>query len=463
MVSVAGATDELLKALNGVVNVEDGRVSVDATHLDASHVDRLAWASTFGSEKVRAAARWLIRELAAERGILPASIQEAYAARGRGEWSGTTVPAINARGLAYHEARAAYRAAKKMDGQLVVLELARSEMGYIRMPPAEFAPIVLAAALAEDWNAPVFIQGDHFQVDKKKWSADPEPEVSAIKKLIDEAVNSGFFNIDIDSSTLVDLSQPDLDRQQKPNYEVAAELTAHVRERELPGNKISVGGEIGEVGKQNSTVGELRAYMEGFQRRLSERGGYKGPSKISVQSGTSHGGVVLPDGSVAEVALDFDTLRELSTVARDEYGMAGAVQHGASTLPDEIFNKFPETGTCEIHLATGFQNLVLDSEHFPGDLRDRMYGWLREQFEQEADETEQQFYYRQRKRAWGEFKQETWDLPGNRLGPIEQALEEKFQFLFEQLGVPGTREIVEAYIKPERVEKEAPASLLAGG
>jgi hypothetical protein len=166
---------------------------------------------------------------------------------------------------------------------------------------------------------------------------------------------------------------------------------------------------------------------------------------------------------VAEVALDFDTLRELSAVAREEYGMAGAVQHGASTLPDEMFNKFPETGTCEIHLATGFQNLVLDSEHFPGDLRDRMYGWLREQFEQEADETEQQFYYRQRKRAWGEFKQETWDLPGNRLGPIEQALEEKFQFLFEQLGVPGTREIVEAYIKPERVEKEAPASLLAGG
>ncbi|MEX2237547.1 MAG: class II fructose-bisphosphate aldolase [Dehalococcoidia bacterium] len=460
MVSVASATGELLGALNGIVRVNEGTVSVDPEHLDAAHVDRLAWASTFGSDQVKQAARWLIRELAAAKGILPASIQEAYAARGRGEWKGVTVPAINARGLAYHEARAAYRAAKKMDGGLVVVELARSEMGYIRMPPAEFAPIIIAAALAEAWGGPVFIQGDHFQVDKKKWSADPDPEVNAIKALIDEAISSGFFNIDIDSSTLVDLSFPDLDSQQRPNYEVAAELTAYVREHELPGNEISVGGEIGEVGKSNSTVGELRAYMEGFQKRLQERGGYKGPSKVSVQSGTSHGGVVLADGTVAKVKLDFGTLRELSTVAREEYGMAGAVQHGASTLPDEMFNKFPDTGTCEIHLATGFQNLVLDSEHFSGDLRDKMYDWLREQFEQESDETEQQFYYRQRKRAWGPFKQEIWDLPAERMGPIEEALEKKFEFLFEQLGVPGTREIVEGYIKPRKVEIEAPRALL---
>jgi fructose-bisphosphate aldolase, class II len=460
MVSVASATQELLQALNGIVKVEDGRIQVDASHVDGSHADKLVWASTFGGPDVRSAARWLIRELAAARGILPASIHEAYMARGRGEWSGCTVPAINARGLAYHEIRAAYRAAKKIDGKLVIMELARSEMGYCKMPPSEYAPIVLAAALAEGWDAPIFIQGDHFQVDRKKWTADPEPEITAIKKLIDEAVESGFFCIDIDSSTLVDLSQPDLDSQQKPNYETAAELTAHVRERELPGNEISVGGEIGEVGKQNSTVGELRAYMDGFNRRLAQRGGYKGPSKISVQSGTSHGGVVLEDGSIAEVALDFDTLREMSTVAREEYGMAGAVQHGASTLPDEAFNKFPETGTTEIHLATGFQNLVLDAPTFDPEVKDRMYAWLKEKFPQEEGETEQQFYYRQRKRAWGDFKQDTWDMAPARMKPIEGALEAKFAFLFEQLGVRGTSKVVDRYIKPRKVEIEPPAVLL---
>ena len=32
--------------------------------------------------------------------------------------------------------------------------------------------------------------------------------------------------------------------------------------------------------------------------------------------------------------LDFDTLAKLSRAARDSFGLGGAVQHGASTLPD---------------------------------------------------------------------------------------------------------------------------------
>jgi hypothetical protein len=98
---------------------------------------------------------------------------------------------------------------------------------------------------------------------------------------------------------------------------------------------ISIGGEIGEVGTENSTPEELRAFMDGFNRVLQAAGaGDAGLSKISVQSGTSHGGVVLADGSIADVALDLETLRILGEIARDEYGLSGAVQHGASTLPD---------------------------------------------------------------------------------------------------------------------------------
>ena len=38
----------------------------------------------------------------------------------------------------------------------------------------------------------------------------PEKEVGAIEALIDEAIPAGFFQIDIDTSTLVDLSQSTL-------------------------------------------------------------------------------------------------------------------------------------------------------------------------------------------------------------------------------------------------------------
>ena len=138
---------------------------------------------------------------------------------------------------------------------------------------------------------------------------------------------------------------------------------------------ISVGGEIGEVGTQNSTVEELRAYLDGYRRELEERApGAKGISKVSVQTGTSHGGVPLPDGGVAEVKLDFEVLRELGVVAR-EYGLAGAVQHGASTLPDELFHRFPAVETAEIHLATGFQNALYEHPAFPEALHREIEAW----------------------------------------------------------------------------------------
>ena len=99
-----------------------------------------------------------------------------------------------------------------------------------------------------------------------------------------------------------------------------------------------------------------------------------------MQTGTAHGGFVGPDGKVrSDVKIDLETLEELSRVAREEYGLAGAVQHGASTLPPEAFDAFPQVGACEIHLATNFQNMVYDHPAFPAALKDEMYAWLREQ------------------------------------------------------------------------------------
>ena len=84
-----------------------------------------------------------------------------------------------------------------------------------------------------------------------------------------------------------------------------------------------------------------------------------GISKISIQTGTSHGGVVLLDGTIAKVSVDFDTLLKLSRIARKQYGMGGAVQHGASTLPEDAFSKFVEAEAVEVHLATNFEEYAV--------------------------------------------------------------------------------------------------------
>src|ERR1044071_1650631 len=297
-----------ISLFGGAVSPNGGEAGVvvrDAATLQSEATDRLVWQAVFGSPEERDAARWLLWELGQAMGAGPASIHELYMARGRRECGGFTVPAINVRMLAYDSARAVFRAARKANAGALILEIARSEIAYTEQRPAEYVAVMLGAALREGYGLPLFIQGDHCQVNAKKYAADPEGEVGEVKKLIAEEIGSGFFNIHVDPSTLVDLDQPTLDRQQRVNYERAAEITGFIRSIEPGGVTASVGAEIGEVGSKNSTVEELHAFMDGYVRSLAVRGkGLAGISKISVQTGTSHGGVVLPDGSIAEVQLD---------------------------------------------------------------------------------------------------------------------------------------------------------------
>ncbi len=75
--------------------------------------------------------------------------------------------------------------------------------------------------------------------------ASPSGEVAAVKQLALEAITAGFYNIDVDTSTLVDLSRPDLAEQQRLNYETCVDISRYIRELQPKGVTISVGGEIG--------------------------------------------------------------------------------------------------------------------------------------------------------------------------------------------------------------------------
>ena len=322
---------------------------------------------------------------ASDAGIYPASIQELYAARGQEKFKGVSVPAMNLRALAYDSARAVFRAAKKINAGAFIMEIAKSEMGYTNQRPCEYVGVCLAAAVKEGHKGPV-------QVNAKKFKEDPKKEVQGVKDIIREAIASGFYNIDIDTSTLVELEKPTVNEQQKLNYEVCAELTKYIRSVEPKGINVSVGGEIGEVGTKNSTVEDLDAFMTGYLAILPK--GVAGISKMSVQTGTSHGGVVLPDGSVAKVKLDFNVLKEIGV----------------------------------------------------------MYAWLHENAKEEmkAGMTEEQFIYKARKKAIGPFKKEMFSIPMNLREAIGQELEAKFSFLFTQLNIRGSKDLVATYVTDVR-------------
>ncbi len=388
------------------------------------------------SEKQTASAQ--IYQAAATAGIRISSIAELYEAIAQGQVAQQfSVPAVNVRGLTMLTAAAIFRAAQQGDVGAFIFELARSEMGYTQQPPAVYVPLILAGALEAGWTGPVFIQGDHYQAKAASSGVPVAGEIAAIKDLIRTSLAAGMLNIDIDMSTLVDLEKATVAEQQIPNVQHTNELMSYIRSLES-GIEISVGGELGHIGGTNSTKEECEVF-------LSQVAGLR---KLSIQTGTEHGGVVNADGTLAKMTVDFNLHKELTDFIRPTFGLAGTVQHGASTLPDEAFARLPQVKTVEVHLATGIQNLVFDHAAFPQDLTKQFADWIFEKRAAERKEgmSDAQLVYRERKRAWGKFKRELWELPTDAVEQISQAVEWRMGEFFNWLGVKGTRSLVDGLI-----------------
>lgn len=383
------------------------------------------------------------------------SIHNLYIAMANGLVSGFTVPAFNLRGMTEELSQGIFEAAKETKTGALILEIARSEMLYTAQPPNEFVRRVLIGADKAGWSGPIFIQGDHSQLKAVAPGKMAEGDILRIKKLIDVEIEAGFFNIDIDASTLVDNSLASVQDQQKINAEVTAELAKYIRSRQPKDIQISIGGEIGHIGDKNSTQEDLEWFNKLFKEKFDQK--LEGLSKVSVQTGTSHGGKMNSNGKMEEMKVDFEVIRTLSLRAK-ELGMGGVVQHGASTLDPSMFGSFPENGAIEIHLSTGWQNMIMDHVDFPLDLKNRMYGWLDQTRagERVEGETDQQFYYRTRKYAWGEFKNELDATNEVFKQTIKNEMKKRCILLFQTLKVAGTNGVVEKFIRqPEKSESQS--------
>ena len=195
-------------------------------------------------------------------------------------------------------------------------------------------------------------------------------------------------------------------------------FTEFIREQEPAGVTVSVGGEIGEVGQRNSTVQELHAFMTAYMTELQDRERMRGATWRASPRSASRPAPRTAASScrTARSPTSRSTSRpwaQLSEVARDDYGLGGAVQHGASTLPEVAFGRFAEANAIEVHLATAFQNQIFEHAAFPADLKDEIYAYLSANHADERKEgqTDAQFFYSARKRAFGPFKRQLWDLP----------------------------------------------------
>ena len=281
-----------------------------------------------------------------------------------------------------------------------------------------------------------------------------------IRKACRDAIAAGYRNIDIDSSTLVDLSLPNVDEQQQVNYTRAAELTALIRELEPAGVTISVGGEIGEVGKANSTPEELRAYLDGFRRALD---GFR-PGAHRREQGERRDGhharrraAPRRRGGRGEARLRDDPRpRRGGSVVRARRRRPARREHAARTRcstasrrsrpPRSTSRRASRTPSTSIRRSRRTLHREIESWCFANAADERKDG-----------QTDQQFVYTTRKKAIGPFKRQLWDLPTKDAILASQA--EKIGYLYDQLRVTGRGRILDGRVVAPEEHRPLPEVL----
>jgi fructose/tagatose bisphosphate aldolase len=454
-------TDLVNMGLKGAHISNNQLVITDALAFKACLPTLAANVADFGQksapENVQDLSAWVIGEAAQQLGAKLASPQEVYVAIAEGAITQKmSFPAVNVRGNSLDTARALFRAAIDNGVGALIIEIARSEMGYTNQAPREFAAVIQAAAMLEGFTGPLFLQGDHIQLKSgpiRKGGDDAKAELEAHSSLIRTLLDHGFGSIDLDMSPFERRTETDLSyaEQQADNARLTAEKIADVRGIEGKLNTPWVtllGGETGEVGKMNTRQEDIEAYAEGITANMQQLGidPSLGIRKIAINDGTAHGGTPLPGGGVAKVDIEFSVLKMATDIGR-KFGWAGSVQHGASTLPDDAFSLFPEHGAVEVHLATGFQNITFDNGVYQAGMQPLVERYLVDKFlgEWKSGKTFGQFAYSTRKKVNGPFKFEFWTMPEDIRAAVAMELYTKFAFLFDQLGVNNTAGLVAAH------------------
>ena len=386
-----------------------------------------------------------LTDLAIKSGVYPATIVHIYRGLAAHKIPPMTIPAINLRGMTYDIARVVWRVAINQDAGPIIFELAPSKSVVGDQSFEEYAAMILAAAAREGWHGPVFLQGDHIAVESIE-------DVSETKILCRRLINPGFYQIDIDASHIPPPQGANLHEFHKENALATAEITEFIRSIEDPDVPITLGAEVGEIGKRNTSPKDVESFMSAYSARLSN--GIVPFDKISVQTGTRHGGYVLVDGTTGEMPLDLILIAELGKMVRDDYTINGLVQHGASTLSFENLASLVDLGVIEVHLATGIQNIVFDHPAFPAKLRSEMISSLVTPAQSpEGDERQKsmesisdaQQFYNARWSAWGTYKNQLWNLPMEVKNEINITLEAWFVNLFKSLQIINRQQILRHY------------------
>jgi hypothetical protein len=439
------ATD-LRMLLSNTLEVKDNRVKiVDPHRLRTERIDPLVYNGVFHeSERLRYFLCWLIRRAAAGMAIYPASAQVLYAAAARGRLRRFTAPAVSLRAMTYDAARACFRAAKQTGCGAMVLDLGRNATEGPAQSPVEYATCVLAGAIREGYEGPVFLQADYLRERRAPDDDEQGDELARFEDLAEEALGAGFFNLDLDTSDLEDLGIPDPSEQERASCAYAARLAAFVRKTEPAGVDTNLGVRMKSHGDSAHLAQRFRAFMGGFATEFTDRAGHvTGIGKLGLE---------------IRGADELGMVRDLAEVARREYALATGVSCHGAPVPDELLAELPRLSIVEVDMGARYEELVLHHPAFPARLRDAMADWIDRTYGavRGPGQDRASFRLQLRMTALEAFKRQMWDLPPESKDPVMADLQRTLVADLKRLEVEDTIHLTLANVNIQDTELPRP-------
>ncbi|MFH1722456.1 MAG: class II fructose-bisphosphate aldolase [Candidatus Altiarchaeota archaeon] len=245
----------------------------------------------------------------------------------------------------------------------LLFEIAKSEIGYTGLAPAEYYESITRKASELGFDIPYAIHADHITV-----KSPGEADVQSAEDLIKAELSAGFTSFAIDASHIYDTEGESVAERLAGNIDVTTKLA------KLIPKEFSLEVEVGEIGKKDpktgkqelTTVEEAVTFIEALQANGIE------PDLIATHNGSTHGNIYDAEGNVIEqVGIDEQRTRDIAKAIK-HLGVQIA-QHGITGTPLNLMHRLIDAGIAKGNVATNWQNIAIDS--FPKDLNEKMKSW----------------------------------------------------------------------------------------
>ncbi len=437
---------EVSDIIKGILQIKNGHVILlEPAAACGWLVDRLIYNAVFHHDtQIKGTSRWLIKAIAQEKQIFPASIKGLYAFLETEKKPKMTIPVVRFPGLSYPIARAVIRAAQRNHASAFIFEIEKSQDLRFSQTPGEFVCIILASAIREGFTGPVFIQTNHFQIDPEQYDQDPSGEKNRLLNLIEESIRAGSYNLWLDGASM-ELTRGSKKKDTlKPQAHLLAELTHRVHTLEPPGIDICIGAKLGSGKDPTDYQGELQKFMKQYEDALHQINQFaKKVCKISFLSEIK--APIKGNKPGFSSKQKKNKTKEAFKLAQEKYHLMVGLDLDIPGFSQEHIKKTYGMESAEIQFPLHCMNLFLQHREFPAALKEELMGSFPNLFSKSQDAS------RDSQSAFERYKEGFWTLPPSIHEEVGTAIEKEASSMFTAFRVNNTEEIVHQTIPSQKV------------